>query len=489
MTILVLDLGTSGIRAAIVGADATILTERSTEFLPDTPFEGLVEFDAEAYADTAIRLGAEVLAAYDPSTDGPVQAIGISNQRASCIVWDRATGKPVAPAQGWQDLRTIGDCLGLQAHGVFVAPNQPATKLSNIWNAVDPERQRDLCFGTPDTWMIWRLTEGAAHLTDASNAAVSGMILANGSGWDPRVLELLNVPPSAMPRIVDSTGELAMSTVFGRDLPICGVAGDQQASLIGQGAVHPGNAKITFGTGGMLDVCLGPDRPVDAARSEAGTFPIVCWQRDGERMWGLEAIMLSCGTNVQWLRDDLRIIDSAADSEAVAATVESSDGVVYVPAQLGLGTPHWDYGARGTLLGLTRGTSRGHVVRAVLEGVAHRGVDLVEAAEADAGLRIETLRVDGGMTDNAVFVQTLADLAGRPVEVSPVRDATAVGAGLLAGLQVGTWGSWDDIAATWRPSTVVEPSSGFDRDPARATWARAVERSRRWYPDLSSLDF
>ena len=491
MTILVLDIGTSGVRAAIVGPDATILHERAHEFLPDTPFDGLVEFDAVAYADLAISLATEVLAWEGLATHGAVEAIGISNQRASTVVWDRATGIPVAPAQSWQDLRTIGDCLALQADGYRVAPNQAATKAASIWNSVDPDRTRDLCVGTPDTWMVWRLTDGASHITDASNAAISGLTTSRGNEWDDRILGLLNLPKASLPTIVDSSGHLATATVFGVEggIPICGLAGDQQASLIGQGAVQPGLAKITFGTGGMLDVCLGPTRPLEAARSDAGTFPIVCWQRDGEQMWGLEAIMLSCGTNVQWLRDDLGIIDSAADSERVAAECESSDGVVYVPAQLGLGTPHWDYGARGTLIGLTRGSGRSHVTRAVLEGVAHRGVDLLEAAEADAGIRIERLRVDGGMTDNGVFLQALADLSGRPVEVSPVRDATAVGAALLAGLETGMWTSWEDIAATWRPTKVVEPTPGFDRDGQRAQWHRAIERAKGWYGDLSALDF
>jgi len=489
MTILVLDIGTSGVRAAIVGTDATILHERSHEFLPDTPFDGLVEFDAVAYADLAIELARDVLTWDGLATHGEVEAIGISNQRASTVVWDRETGEPVAPAQSWQDLRTIGDCLALQAEGLFIAPNQPATKAANIWNGVDPDRTSDLCIGTPDSWMVWRLTEGASHITDASNAAISGMTTSGGREWDERILGLLNLPPASLPKIVDSSGRLATATVFDRELPICGLAGDQQASLIGQGAVQPGLAKITFGTGGMLDVCLGPDRPLEASRSDGGTFPIVCWQRDGEQMWGLEAIMLSCGTNVQWLRDDLGIIETAADSEAVAAGCESTDGVMYVPAQLGLGTPHWDYGARGTLLGLTRGSGRSHITRAVLEGIAHRGVDLVEAAEADAGIRIERLRVDGGMTDNTVFVQALADISGRHVEVSPVRDATAVGAALLAGLEIGMWSSWDDIAATWRPTKVVEPTEGCDRDTQRAQWHSAIDRAKGWYGDLSALNF
>jgi glycerol kinase len=266
---------------------------------------------------------------------------------------------------------------------------------------------------------------------------------------------------------------------------IGGLAGDQQASLVGQGCVRPGQVKITFGTGGMLDLCTGPDAPTNPNRSAHGTFPIVAWTRDGQATWGIEAIMLSAGTNVEWLRDDLGIIATAADSHAVAAQCDTTDGVVYVPALLGLGTPHWDYGARGTLVGITRGTGRAHIARAVLEGVAHRGADLVEAATADSGLTIGALRIDGGMSENPTFVQALANASGRPVEVSPVAEATTLGAGYLAGLAVGTWTHLDEVADSWAPSIVVEPNGSLDRD----RWHEAVQRSSRWIPDLSALDF
>jgi glycerol kinase len=254
--------------------------------------------------------------------------------------------------------------------------------------------------------------------------------------------------------------------------------------------VRPGDTKITFGTGGMLDVCVGPDAPTSARRNAQGTFPIVAWSRDGEAMWGTEAIMLSAGTNVDWLVDDLGILDEPAQSHDVAASCDHTDGVTYVPALLGLGTPHWDYGARGTLLGLTRGTGRPQVVRAVLEGVAHRGADLVDAAEADGGHSIERLRVDGGMSRNPTFVQALADATGRPVEVAPTADATTLGAGFLAGLAVGVWSSFDDVAACWRPAGVVGPTvSAAQTAATRDRWRQAIGRSRRWIPDLSALDF
>ncbi|MGZ8764678.1 MAG: FGGY-family carbohydrate kinase, partial [Acidimicrobiia bacterium] len=260
---------------------------------------------------------------------------------------------------------------------------------------------------------------------------------------------------------------------------------DQQASLVGQGCVRPGLAKITFGTGGMLDVCLGPDRPAFKTRGKAGTFPIIAWRNAGRDTWGIEAIMLSAGTNVEWLRDDLGVLATSAESHEIAQQCTDTGGVVYVPALLGLGTPQWDYGARGTVLGLSRGTGRAELVRAVLEGIAHRGADLVESAEADAGLLIPTLRVDGGMTANPTFVQALADAAQKPVEISPVEEATTVGAGFLAGLAIGTWTSEDDLAATWMPRERVEPGAPLDRD----RWREAIRRSEGWIPDLSGIDF
>jgi glycerol kinase len=416
---------------------------------------------------------------------GQVDGVGIATQRASTIVWDRATGEPVAPALGWQDLRTLGDCLVLQAEGLRFAPNQSATKIKHLLDNADPDRRRDLCVGTVDSWIIWTLTEGAVNVTDASNAAVTGLFSIETLDWDDALLAKLNISRSAMPTIVDSSGPIAPATALNGSPMICGVAGDQQASLIGQGCVRPGPAKITFGTGGMLDLVVGPDRPASAVRSSSGTFPIVAWKRGSETMWGIEAIMLSAGTNVEWLRDDLGIIDSVAASHDIAQQCADTEGVVYVPALLGLGTPNWDYGARGTLLGITRGTARPHIVRAVLEGVAQRGADLVDAAEATTGLTIPSLRIDGGMSANPTFTQALADATQRTVEISPVLEATTLGAAFLAGLSVGTWGGLDDIAATWKPLRVVEPAG----DANRERWASAIERASGWHADLSTFDF
>jgi glycerol kinase len=416
---------------------------------------------------------------------GPVDAVGVANQRASAIVWDRATGKPIGPGIGWQDLRTVFDCLTLAGSGIRLAPNQSATKVAWLLNTFNAARAGDLCFGTVDSWVVWTLSEGAHHVIDATNAALTGLLGPDHATWNADVLAALDIPERIMPAIVDSTGVLGAAFALPGAPPIAGLAGDQQASLIGQGCVRPGSAKITFGTGGMLDLCLGAVEPKFDRRGAAGTFPIVAWRAKGAIRWGVEAIMLSAGANVDWLVDDLGLLVDAAQSHAVASACTDTGGVVYVPALLGLGTPHWDFGARGTLLGITRGTGRPEVVRAVLEGVAQRSADLVEAAESDTGRSIGSLRIDGGMSANPTFVQAVADATGRPVEVSPVLEATTLGAAFLAGLAVGTWGSFDDLAATWRPERTVTPQRQLDR----AIWAEAIERARRWIPDLSAVDF
>ncbi len=481
---LVIDVGTSSVRVVVVEADASLRTERREPFLPSTPFPGGLEFDAAALADVVVRLCTEVLADV-----GSVASVGIANQRASTIVWDRASGTPVAPGIGWQDLRTIGTCLTLQAQGFQVAPNASATKIAHILDQVDPERSRDLCFGTIDSWIAWTLTRGESHMTDTTNAAVTGLINVEANGdlsWNNALLSALRIPDSLLPHIVASSGDLAVATALPGSPRLTAMVGDQQGSLVGQACVRPGDAKVTFGTGGMLDMCTGPTPPFQAGRFGNGCFPIAAWRRGDQTIWGMEAVMLTAGTAIEWLRDDLQIITTAAESETIAAQCTDTGDAWFVPALLGLGTPHWDYGARGTLTGLTRGTGRPEVVRAVLEGVAHRAVDMVEAAQLDSGLNISTLRIDGGMSVNRVFAQAIANAAQRPVEVSPVVEATAVGAGFLAGLATGTWGSMDDIAATWRPAAVVEPSTAQSK---RDRWKDAVARSKGWLPGLSAINF
>ena len=482
MSVLVIDVGTSGLRAAVVDGDGKVVAVEHRETLPSTPAPGLVEFDPTAMVEVALEVATSVI----EEAGGSVDAVGIANQRGSTVVWDRATGEPVGPGLGWQDLRTVGECLVLQGQGIRVAPNASATKAANLLDIADPDRTgRDLCFGTVDSWIAWTLSRGSVHVIDATNAAVTGMLQGDGSDWNDTVLEALRIPRAVLPRIVDSSGVVGAATALPGAPPIAGIAGDQQASLIGQGCTRPGLAKVTFGTGGMLDICTGDERPRFDVRGGGGTFPIIAWRRGGQTAWGVEAFMLSAGSAVEWLRDDLGLIETAAQSEELASSIDSNGDVWFVPALLGLGVPHWDYGARGTLLGLTRGSGRAEVVRAVLEGVAHRGVDLLEAAESDSGLRVESLRVDGGMSANRFFVQALADAAQRPVEVSPVLEATTLGAAYLAGMAVGMWADEEEIASMWEPAAVVEPAGETDR----ARWQAAVERSKAWVPELSALDF
>jgi glycerol kinase len=479
--VLVVDVGTSSVRAAVVRSDGSFAGAHERELLPDSPADGLVEFDAALLASTCVDLARAAL-----EHDGPVDAVGISDQRGSTIVWDRDTGAPIGPGLGWQDLRTVGACLALRAEGVRVGPNQSATKVQWLLDQLDDRgRAEQLCFGTVDTWVAWALSDGAVHVTDATNAAVTGLQNRDASGWDEKVLATVGVPLTMMPAIIDSAGFAGEARALPGAPPITALVGDQQASLVGQGCVRRGDAKITFGTGGMLDVVLDETPPPLSQRNEHGTFPIVAWRHNRRNTWGVEAVMLAAGTNVQWLRDDLGIIASSDESHTLAASCADSGGVVFVPAPLGLGTPAWDYGARAALFGLTRGTGRAEIARAVLEGIAHRGADLIDAAEADSGISIPHVRVDGGMTDNPTFVQALADATSRPVEISPARDATTRGAGLVALVALGGFGAIDAIADTWKPRVRVEPQRALDRD----RWREACARAGHWIPELSSIDF
>jgi glycerol kinase len=487
--VCVIDVGTSSVRAALVDERARIVDSERRPLPPATPAPGLVEFDPEALADAAIDLATTLIARHG----GRVAAVGVSNQRASCVLWDRATGRALAPGIGWQDLRTVGECLELRARtGLVFAPNQTATKAT--WLLANTARHDvDPCIGTVDAWIVHRLTLGACHVTDPTNAMVTGLarIGARGTDWNDEVLAALGIDREMLPMIATSVGTIGVASALPGSPPIAGILGDQQASLIGQGCVVPGSAKITFGTGAMADVCTGPAMPNSLARSGNGTFPIVTVADAHGLRFGVEAIMLAAGTNVEWLVDDLGIVPDAAATDDLAASVPDSDGVVFVPALLGLGTPRWDYGARGTLLGLTRGTTAAHVTRAVLDGIAHRGADLIEAAEADTGLAIEVVNVDGGMSRNTTFIRCLADATGRPVAVAATTEATTVGAAVAAGVATGLWPSLEDAAARISPDKVVEPSvdSGDARALSRQLWSEAISRASGWIPELSALDF
>ncbi len=479
MSVLVIDVGSSSVRAALVRADGTLghLHQRHLSDLRPSP--GVAEFDASALAGAALDVARATLEA-----GGAAQAVGITAQRASTIVWERETGRPVAPGISWQDLRTAGQCLALSARGFRLTPNQSATKLAYLLGIHDPDRSHDLCFGTVECYLTWVLSRGSAHVTDASNAGVTGLILDDASDWNDEVLKELRIARAMLPRIVDSTGVVAAASALPGEPPIAGLVGDQQSSLVGQACLQPGEAKATFGTGAMLD-CVTAARPAFSARGDHGTFPIVAWRESGHVNWGIEAIMLSAGSCIEWLRAGLGLIGDAAESDEIAGSVPDSGGVVFVPALGGLGTPVWDFGARGTFVGLDASTSRAELVRAVLEGIAHRSADLLEAAEADGEVEVATLRVDGGMTANATFLQLLADALQRPIAPSAVRDATTLGAAYLAGTATGLWPSLAEAASTARHGAVDEPARRLDRD----RWLDARARALRTVPAMSAISF
>ncbi len=486
--ILVIDVGTTGLRAAVVDDTLTVRTFEYRPCPPKNPAPGLAEFDGAMMATLMLDAARTAMA----SVGSGIDAVGITNQRASVLLWDRTTGGPIGPGLGWQDLRTVGDCIVAKIeHGWALAPNQSVTKVAWLLANTPDLDGLDLCVGTIDSWVAWTLSGGSVHVSDQTNASAttSGLRTIDGSAWNHEVCDAFGISVDMLPTVVDSVGVCGNATVLDGAPPISALLGDQQASLIGQGCVRPGRAKITFGSGGMLDVCTDQPTPDGAHRHAHGTYPLPLWSIDGRLTWGVEGIMLSAGTNVEWLCTDMGLIDEPADSHEVASRCAESDGVVYVPALMGLGTPRWDYGARGTLLGLTRGSGREHVVRAVLEGVAHRGADLLDAATADTGLDVHTVRVDGGMSRNPTFVQALADAADRPIEVSPVAESTTIGAAFMAGLGVGVWDDIHDVDDLWVPSHVVEPRADNTHRADRDRWADALERSAGWYADLSALDF
>jgi glycerol kinase len=482
---LVVDVGTSSVRASLVDPDGTVRSTRQVAVLPSTPEPGTVEVDAAAIGSAVLETATSVL-----SEAGDVACVGITNQRATTVIWDVATGRPIGPGIGWQDLRTVVDCLVLQGEGVRVAPNASATKLRWLVQHAPQELAATgtLRFGTIDTWVAHVLSLGELHVTDATNAGVTGLVDEDATGWDLGVLSALGLDPGLLPTIVDTCGQLGEATALQGSPPICAIVGDQQASLAGQGCIDPGQAKLTFGSGGMLDQVLG-DRPAYPSRGRSGCFPIVARQCGGTTTWGLEAVILTAGTCVEWLRDDLGLIASADETDALAASVADAAGVSFVPALLGVGTPEWDFGARGGFFGLTRGATRAHLARAVLEGVAQRGRDLVESAEVD-GLAMGALRVDGGMSANGSFLQLLADVTGRHVEVAPVLEATTRGAGLLACLGRGLLADERAIKATWQPSRKVDPElDEAQREEGRASWLLAKAQALRTIPSLSEVSF
>ncbi len=480
--LVVLDVGSSSVRSSLVDGAGTVEEVARVATPPVSAAAGMVELDPVALAEAATATAAAACE-HAALRGRSVTALACATQRASTIVWERATGTPVANGISWQDLRTVGLCLSLRAKGLRLVPNQSASKLAFLLDAHDPRRERDLCFGTVDSWVLWVLSGGALHVTDATNAALTGLVTSDLGGWDPVVLEVLRVPEAMLPRIVDTSGVLGEASALPGAPLVAGVAGDQQASLIGQGCLEAGETKVTFGTGGMLD-CVTPERPPYESLGPQGTFPVVVRSEGGERHWGAEAVCFSAGAAVDWLVS-IGVLSSPAESDAVAASVRDAAGVVFVPAFAGLGSPVWDFGARGDLSGLHAAAGRGEVVRAVLEGVAHSGTDLVEAVEADTGVSVPRLRVDGGMSRNSTFLQLLADASGRPVEPSSVTEATTLGAAFLAGSTTGLWPDLATAAELALHGTTVEPRRRLDR----TRWLEARARAEKNVPFLSALRF
>lgn len=523
MSVLVIDAGTSSLRVAEVSESGEILARRSAFSHPERPVDGLAELDAQKLAAAALEMATDVLGEMR-SAGREARAIGIANQRATTVLWDKDTGTPVGPALSWQDLRTLGDCLLLQAEGLRLAPNESATKLAWLLQqaALDTAgglgaSNSNLRFGTLDAWLIWKLTEGACHVTDHTNAGLTGLMRPDGSGWDMATAEHLGIPAEVLPQIVPSVGVVGEATALPGDLPIAALLGDQQSSLAGLGCLAEGTGKATFGTGTAVDICLG-SRVEFERRGENGTFPIICRTqqigeaqannspignqqagnqraddpqatgRSGGRVaitWGIEALDLSAGTNVTWLGEQWGLFANPEDSEPLAASCESTEGVVFVPALEGLGAPQWDFGARGTFLGLTRGTEASHMTRAVLEGVAYRGAELLRAAEADGKTRLSSLRIDGGMSRNKVFAQALANAAERPIEIANDPEATSLGAAYLAGYATGIWPTLEEIAHLSQPTQTIEPTA----PPTWDRWQAAVTQSLRWEEPLSEISF
>lgn len=487
--ILALDQGTTGSTALMVHQDGTVLGRGYREFTQYFPQPGWVEHDPDEIFRVSIEAAREAIS---QAGEQPV-ALGISNQRETVVLWDRATLAPVGNAIVWQDRRTTERCRELEAAGMqqlirsrtglVLDPYFSATKLE--WMLRDPDVRRNaergqLAAGTVDSWLVARLTGGRAHVTDSTNASRTMLAELRNGDWDDELLALFSIPRSILPEIVGSSGTVGLCDrdMLGSEIPIAGLAGDQQAALFGQGCVRSGMAKNTYGTGAFLLVHTG-----DAvATPPAGVLATAACGPRGEAAFALEGSVLIAGAALQWLRDGLGLIGSAAESESLARSVDDTGGVHFVPAFAGLGTPHWAPEARGTITGLTRGTTRAHLVRATLESLAYSSADLLDAMEAP-GRQVPALRVDGGASANNWLMQFQADVCGRPVERPAQIETTALGAAALAGISAGTWRDADDFASS-RDPVRFEPSIGADeRDMLRRGWQRAVNAALAWARD------
>jgi glycerol kinase len=488
--ILALDQGTTSSRAIVFAHDGSVRSVAQQEFKQIFPQPGWVEHDATEIWATQSGVMHEALAKAGVRA-ADIVAIGITNQRETTVVWDRESGRPIANAIVWQDRRTADRCDELRAAGkaaliagktgLVIDAYFSGTKLKWLLDHVPGARERakrgELAFGTIDSWLIYNLTGGRAHVTDASNASRTLLFDIRRGEWDDELLALFDVPRSVLPRVVASSGVCAQTSLDGVEVPIAGIAGDQQAALFGQACLSPGLAKNTYGTGCFLLMNTG----TEAVASRNNLVTTVAWQRDGALDYALEGSVFIAGAVVQWLRDGLQIIRSASEVEALARRVEDNGGAYFVPAFAGLGAPHWDAYARGAVFGLTRGTNASHLARAALESIAYQSADVLDAMQKDASLALSELRVDGGAAANDLLMQFQADVLGVPVVRPQVLETTALGAAYLAGLAVGYWQGDGDVIANWRVDRRFEPAMPRERvAELRAGWEKAVARAKGW---------
>ncbi|MHB1023788.1 MAG: glycerol kinase GlpK [Acidobacteriaceae bacterium] len=488
--ILALDQGTSSSRAVLVDSSGHIAAVAQRELPQIYPQPGWVEQDPEAIWSSQ---SAAIRAVMEKSqlTETDIVAVGITNQRETTVVWNRVTGKPIFNAIVWQDRRTAPLCESLVAQGheplvqqktglvidAYFSASKIRWILDHVPGAQAQAAAGELAFGTVDSWLIWKLTDGRKHITDVTNASRTMVFNLHTLDWDDELLGILGIPRSMMPSVVASSGPCAEMTTMLPGLPISGIAGDQQAALFGQMCLRPGMVKNTYGTGCFMLMQTGPE----FIPSKNRLLTTIAWQINGKTEYALEGSVFIGGAAVQWLRDGLGIISSSAEVEALAGSVPDNGGVYFVPALSGLGAPYWDPHARGLILGLTRGTTRAHIARATLEGLALQVTDILAAMQADSGMAIPELRVDGGASSNSLLMQIQADLLGVPVVPSSTPESTVLGAAYLAGLGVGYWHNISELEQGWKAARQFMPSiSREERDHRLARWREAVERSRNW---------
>lgn len=491
--ILALDQGTTSSRAIIFDDASNIVAVAQKEFTQIYPKPGWVEHNADEIWSTQIGVAAEAVAKAGIDAKS-IAAIGITNQRETTVVWDKNTGKPVHNAIVWQSRQTIGICEDLKAKGLepmfrhktglVVDAYFSGTKVKWILDNVEGARAKaekgELLFGTIDTWLIWKLTGGAVHVTDYSNASRTLMYNIRELKWDAEILDALTVPASMLPSVRPSSelyGHTDPNVFLGAAVPISGAAGDQQAALFGQTCFQPGMAKNTYGTGCFMLMNTGEQ----LFESKNGLLTTISWGIDGKVEYALEGSIFIAGAAIQWLRDGLKLLEAAPDSEYYASKVADNGGVYVVPAFVGLGAPYWDMKARGAIFGLTRGSGKAHIVRATLESLAYQTKDVLSAMEADSNITLRALKVDGGAVPNNLLMQFQSDILGVPVDRPKVTETTALGAAYLAGLAVGIWDSKEALVSNWQLDTRFEPHMDNEkRDKLYAGWGKAVKRAMDW---------